>query len=231
MFCFLFFIFSIFLFSAGRATLSLHHLTGPRNFTYRELSLATRNFAESERVGSGGMGAVYKGLLRKSGSMVAVKRIRHESQDGEDGFFAEASSISQIRHRNLVQLQGWCHEDHKLLLVYDYMPNGSLDQWLYGKAGQGKVKHRCSELLTWERRYSILRGVAAALAYLHEDWQQCVLHRDIKSSNVMLDADFSAHLGDFGLARLIDHQKVGGNLSILIILISENILLDAMKVP
>nr|AMH40475.1 G-type lectin-domain containing receptor kinase 3 [Pohlia nutans] len=171
---------------------------GPRKYSLRELSAATKNF--SELIGRGGMGLVYKGVC--AGDIVAVKRIRHESS--EQGFLAEASSISQIRHRNLMQLKGWCIEDGTFLLVYDFMPNGSLDQWLY--SGRGRRQDR--KELSWTLRYSILTGVAAALAYLHEDWQQCVLHRDIKSSNVLLDADFNAHLGDFGLARLIDHEKM-----------------------
>ena len=122
-------------------------------------------------------------------------------KQGEREFLAEISIISQIRHRNLVQLQGWCREKEKLLLVYEYMPNGSLDTWLFKKTGQKKPT-----VLAWDLRHSIVTGVAAAIAYLHEEWEQCVLHRDIKASNVMLDGDFNAHLGDFGLARLIDHD-------------------------
>ncbi|CAN5962240.1 unnamed protein product, partial [Sphagnum jensenii] len=179
---------------------------GPRNFKYKQLSVATRNFSDSELLGRGGMGSVYRGVLRPEGIVVAVKRIRDESKKGEQGFLAEATSISQIRHRNLVQLQGWCYEDRNLLLVYDFMSNGSLDQWLYNNTHKARSKY--ARGLSWELRYSILSGVAAALAYLHEEWQQCVIHRDIKPSNVMLDAEFNAHLGDFGLARLVDHQKV-----------------------
>ncbi|CAM6037214.1 unnamed protein product [Sphagnum compactum] len=194
---------------------------GPRNFTYKQLNVATRNFSDSELMGRGGMGSVYRGVLRPENVVVAVKRIRDESKNGEQGFLAEATSISQIRHRNLVQLQGWCYEDRNLLLVYDFMPNGSLDQWLYNnthkavaaaKAAAGtsssSSSNKNTKVLSWELRYSILAGVAAALAYLHEECQQCVLHRDIKPSNVMLDEKFEPHLGDFGLARLIDHQKV-----------------------
>jgi interleukin-1 receptor-associated kinase 1 len=193
---------------------------GPRNFTYKQLSVATRNFSDSEFLGRGGMGSVYRGVLRPESIVVAVKRIRDESKKGEQGFLAEATSISQIRHRNLVQLQGWCYEDRNLLLVYDFMSNGSLDQWLYNnthkavaaaKAAEGPSSSsscdKNTKVLSWELRYSILSGVAAALAYLHEECQQCVLHRDIKPSNVMLDEKFEPHLGDFGLARQIDHQK------------------------
>jgi serine/threonine protein kinase len=185
------------------------HLMCPRKFTLRELSAATKNFSESELIGRGGMGSVFKGTLKPTGTVVAVKRIRHESRGGEQGFLAEASSISQIRHRNLVQLKGWCIDDGKFLLVYNYMPNGSLDQWLYdGRSEASRRRQRTGKPLSWNLRYSILTGIAAALAYLHEDWQQCVLHRDIKSSNVLLNAEFDAYLGDFGLARLIDHQKM-----------------------
>ncbi|KAG0617000.1 hypothetical protein M758_5G157700 [Ceratodon purpureus] len=171
----------------------------PRAFTHRELCKATKNFSKSELLGSGGFGAVYKGTL-PSGALVAVKRMRHESKHGEESFQAEAASLSQIRHRNLVQLRGWCQEEEQLFLVYDYMSNGSLDEWLY---------HR-KELATFPLtlRHSVLSGVAAALSYLHEECAQCVLHRDIKSSNVLLNGELNAYLGDFGLARLIDHRKM-----------------------
>ena len=187
-------------------TIPINHLLGPRMFAYKELKKATKNFSESQLLGTGGFGAVYKGALQPSGDVVAVKRIRHESKQGEEGFLAEASSISQIRHRNLVQLQGCCHERGHLLLVYDYMPNGSLDQWIF-KSHRNDEGHDPNTVLPWNLRLKVIAGVAAALAYLHDEWQQCVLHRDIKSSNVLLDADFNARLADFGLARLIDHEK------------------------
>lgn len=187
-------------------TIPINHLLGPRLFAYKELKKATKNFSESQLLGTGGFGAVYKGTLQPSGDVVAVKRVRHESKQGEEGFLAEASSISQIRHRNLVQLQGCCHERGHLLLVYDYMPNGSLDQWIF-TSHRNDEGHDPNTVLPWNLRLKAIAGVAAALAYLHDEWQQCVLHRDIKSSNVLLDADFNARLADFGLARLIDHEK------------------------
>ncbi|KAG0627746.1 hypothetical protein M758_2G225100 [Ceratodon purpureus] len=186
----------------------------PRMFTYKELSKATNNFSRRELLGSGGFGAVYKGTL-PSGAVVAVKRMRHESKHGEESFQAEAASLSQIRQRNLVQLRGWCHEEEQLFLVYDYMCNGSLDDWLFHfsqrrEKGNGKamINLKDAEALPLTLRHSVLSGVAAALAYLHEECAQCVLHRDIKSSNVLLDGDLNAYLGDFGLARLIDHRKM-----------------------
>ena len=173
-----------------------------RVFTYKELSKATKNFHRGELLGSGGFGAVYKGIL-PSGTPVAVKRMRMESKHGQESFQAEVSSLSRIRHRNLVQLLGWCHEEDQLLLVYDYMCNGSLDEWLFPSSHLSN-----NQPLPLNLRHSILNGVAAALLYLHEECAQCVLHRDIKSSNVLLDGDWNAYLGDFGLARLIDHQKM-----------------------
>jgi serine/threonine protein kinase len=192
---------------------SINQLLGPHLFTYKKLKKATRNVCRSELLGTGGFGAVYKGTLQPSGALVAVKRILHESKAGaEEGFVAEVSSISQIRHRNLVQLLGWCHEDGHLLLVYDYMPNGSLDQWIFTsiqKQSEDSTRwYNDRDVLPLNLRQNIIAGIAAALAYLHDEWRQCVLHRDIKSSNVLLDADFNAHLADFGLARLIDHKKL-----------------------
>ncbi|KAG0607619.1 hypothetical protein M758_8G043300 [Ceratodon purpureus] len=188
----------------------LEHLMGVRRFTFKELKKATNNFNEGSLLGKGGSGTVYKGTLTPSGVMVAVKRLKHDSQHVERVFLAEVSSISQIRHRNLVHLQGWCHEDAHFLLVFDYMSNGSLDEWLFPSRRRcpSDPKYKKFEVLPWDLRFSILAGVAAAVEYLHEEWVQCVLHRDIKSSNVMLDADFNPHLGDFGPPRLMDNKKL-----------------------
>ncbi len=185
-----------------------HHFLniGPRKFNYLELCMATQNFREEQLLGSGGCGSVYKGVLQDTGSVVAVKRITKQSEQGETDFVAEISVISQVRHRNLVQLRGWCHEEGKLLLVYDYMSNTSLDKWLF--TNPQKLRSTPPLVLSWEVRYNIVTGVAAAVHYLHEEWEQCILHRDIKASNVMLDTDFKGKLGDFGLARLIDHDKL-----------------------
>ncbi|KAI5009413.1 hypothetical protein ZWY2020_011550 [Hordeum vulgare] len=178
--------------------------TGPRRFPYRELMEATKNFAAEEKLGQGGFGAVYRGYLREepAGLAVAIKRFsnsKHEepSMQGEREYKSEIKVISRLRHRNLVQLIGWCHgHDQELLLVYDLMPNRSLDIHLHSKQGT---------FLTWPMRMKILLELGSALLYLHEEWEQCVLHRDIKPSNVMLDESFGAKLGDFGLARLVDH--------------------------
>ncbi|KAJ7552997.1 hypothetical protein O6H91_06G080100 [Diphasiastrum complanatum] len=179
--------------------LKANFLYGPRKFTYRELSAATNNFSEKLVLGRGGFGSVYKGVLQADGTIVAVKRTSKSSSQGEREFVAEVSIIGRLRHRNLVELIGWCHEKGELLLVYEFMPNGSLDKVLFSSDAE--------ERLDWNRRYDIACGLASALLYLHEEWEQQVVHRDVKASNVMLDANFTARLGDFGLARLIDHNQ------------------------
>jgi Legume lectin domain/Protein kinase domain len=176
---------------------------GPRRFSYDDLKRATRGFRDGNLLGVGGFGKVYKGMLRGSKTEVAVKRISHGSRQGLREFVAEIASIGRLRHRNLVQLQGWCRRRNDLLLVYDYMPNGSLDQLLFCDVSvtpEKKMPH-----LSWSQRFHILRGIASALLYLHEEWEHVVLHRDVKASNVLLDADFNGRLGDFGLAKLHDH--------------------------
>ncbi|CAL5030850.1 unnamed protein product [Urochloa decumbens] len=169
---------------------------GPHRFSYKELYHATRGFKNKQLLGTGGFGRVYKGVLPKSNLEIAVKRVSHDSKQGMKEFIAEVVSIGHLRHRNLVQLLGYCRRKGELLLVYDYMPNGSLDKYLHDKTKQ---------VLDWEQRFQIIKGVASGLLYLHEDWEQVVIHRDIKASNVLLDADMNGRLGDFGLARLYDH--------------------------
>jgi hypothetical protein len=133
--------------------------TGPKKFSYTELVRATNNFAEENKLGEGGFGGVYKGFLREMNSYVAVKRVSRGSNQGVKEYASEVKSISRLRHRNLVQLIGWCHENKDLLLVYEFMPNGSLDSHLF----KGK------SLITWATRYHIAQGLASALLYLHEE--------------------------------------------------------------
>ncbi|KAK9949155.1 hypothetical protein M0R45_004692 [Rubus argutus] len=166
-----------------------------RQFTYQELLAATNGFANDRRLGQGGSGQVYKGIIQDLGCVVAVKRIFAESgKHYEKIFINEVKIISRVMHKNLVQFNGWCHEQGECLLVYAYMPNSSLDAHLFGPRAT----------LKWGFRYKIAEGLASALHYLHEDAEQCVLHRDIKSANVLLDNDFNAKLGDFGIAQLVD---------------------------
>ncbi|XP_042454763.1 probable L-type lectin-domain containing receptor kinase S.5 [Zingiber officinale] len=180
---------------------TLRSLPGtPREFEFKELRRATRNFDEKMKLGQGGFGVVYRGILPGENRQLAVKKFSRGSS-GTDDFLKELTIINRLRHKHLVPLVGWCHEKGILLLVYEYMPNGSLDQHLYG----GDNDHR--PLLGWERRYNIVAGVGSALHYLHEEYDQLVIHRDLKSSNVMLDAGFGARLGDFGLARALEIDK------------------------
>ncbi|WRX08039.1 Protein kinase domain - like 10 [Theobroma cacao] len=169
---------------------------GPRRFSYTDLVVATNNFSNQRKLGEGGFGAVYKGYFNDIDTAVAVKKIAKGSRQGKKEYITEIKIISRLRHRNLVQLIGWCHDGVEFLLVYEFMSNGSLDSHLFGKKTP----------ISWPFRYKIARGLASALLYLHEEWEQCVVHRDIKSSNVMLDSSFNVKLGDFGLARLMDHE-------------------------
>ncbi|CAD6273117.1 unnamed protein product [Miscanthus lutarioriparius] len=178
----------------------------PREFSYKELSAATRGFAASRVIGNGAFGTVYKGIVPDTGAMVAVKRCTNArgggnasgEQQARSEFLSELSIIAGLRHRNLLRLQGWCYEKGEILLVYDYMRNGSLDKALFDAS---------SPVLPWHHRREILIGVASALAYLHHECERRVIHRDVKSSNVMLDEAYRARLGDFGLARQAEHGE------------------------
>ncbi|XWS66454.1 hypothetical protein CRYUN_Cryun05aG0200700 [Craigia yunnanensis] len=173
----------------------------PRKFRLKELKQATGNFSPKYKLGKGGFGTVYKGSWRNKD--VAVKRVSKKSHQGKQEFIAEVTTIGNLNHKNLVKLIGWCYERRELLLVYEYMPNGSLDKFIFCDD-----KTSMEELtLNWEQRLTIIQGVAQALEYLHSGCQKRVLHRDIKASNIMLDSEFNARLGDFGLARTIQEKE------------------------
>ncbi|XP_022756616.1 L-type lectin-domain containing receptor kinase I.8-like [Durio zibethinus] len=171
---------------------------GPQRFLYKTLYKATKGFKDKQLLGTGGFGKVYKGTLPFSDEQIAVKKVSHESNQGMKEFVSEIVCMGRLRHRNLVRLLGYCRRKKELLLVYDYMPNGSLDKYLFNDDNPN---------LNWSQRFQIIRGVASALLYLHEEWEQVVLHRDIKASNVLLDSNLNGRLGDFGLARLYDHDS------------------------
>lgn len=170
---------------------------GPHRFTYKDLFLATEGFKNKNVLGAGGFGKVYKGILPTSKLEIAVKRLSHNSKQGTKEFITEIVSIGHLRHRNLVQLLGYCRRKGELLLVYDYMPNGSLDKFLYCENDKPS--------LDWATRFHIIKGAACGLLYLHEKWDKVVIHRDIKASNVLLDSEFNGRLGDFGLAKSYNH--------------------------
>lgn len=172
----------------------------PHRITYQEVDGATKGFLEENVIGIGGNGKVYKGVL-EGGVEIAVKRISHENGEGMREFLAEISSLGRLKHRNLVGLRGWCKgEKGSIMLVYDYMENGSLDKRVF----------ECEEtkMLSYQERVRVLKNVASGVLYLHEGWEAKVLHRDIKASNVLLDKEMNGRLGDFGLARMHGHGQV-----------------------
>uniref|UniRef100_A0ACD5V5B2 Uncharacterized protein n=1 Tax=Avena sativa TaxID=4498 RepID=A0ACD5V5B2_AVESA len=187
---------------------------GPVRFKLRELRNATADFSDGRKLGRGGSGTVYLGYLRRMGMEVAVKRVSTNvnSNRGEKEFVAEVNTISKLSHRNLVKLIGWCHKKGELLLVYEYFPMGSLDKLLYARERTASSSTSFTSAstntpeLTWERRHKIICGVASALDYLHHGSSKRILHRDVKASNVMLDEEYNARLGDFGLARVIQRD-------------------------
>jgi serine/threonine protein kinase len=169
---------------------------GPHRFSYKDLHRATEGFANTNLLGVGGFGRVYKGVLPISDTEIAVKRVSHGSTQGVKEFVAEVVSLGRLQHRNLVRLLGYCRRKGELL-VYEYMANGSLDKYLYGQDEK--------PTLSWPQRFKIIKDIASGLLYLHEEWEKVVVHRDIKASNVLLDGGMNGQLGDFGLARLYDH--------------------------
>ncbi|XP_062168209.1 putative serine/threonine-protein kinase [Alnus glutinosa] len=163
-------------------------------FSYNYLRSATLNFHPSRKIGGGGYGVVYKGFLRDS-TPVAIKSLSAESKQGTKEFLTEINVISDTRHPNLVELIGCCVEDNHRILVYEYMENNSLASALLGS----KSKH---DALDWPKRAVICLGTASGLAFLHEEAEPHIVHRDIKASNILLDGNFHPKIGDFGLAKL-----------------------------
>nr|XP_029117529.1 probable LRR receptor-like serine/threonine-protein kinase At1g56140 isoform X1 [Elaeis guineensis] len=162
-----------------------------------ELKSATDNFCPSNKLGEGGFGRVFKGKL-SDGRTVAVKQLSVASCQGKLQFMKEIATVSAVQHRNLVKLCGCCIEGGKRLLVYEYLENKSLDQALFGKNNLH---------LDWPTRFEICLGTARGLAYLHEESRVRIVHRDVKASNILLDADLNPKISDFGLAKLYDDKK------------------------
>ncbi|TYK27566.1 putative receptor-like protein kinase [Cucumis melo var. makuwa] len=173
----------------------ISHLGWGHWFTLRDLELATNRFSTENILGEGGYGVVYKGRLI-NGTEVAVKKLLNNLGQAEKEFRVEVEAIGHVRHKNLVRLLGYCIEGVHRMLVYEYVNNGNLEQWLHG----AMCKHGT---LTWEARMKVLLGTAKALAYLHEAIEPKVVHRDIKSSNILIDDEFNAKVSDFGLAKLL----------------------------
>nr|GEV61359.1 putative receptor-like protein kinase At4g00960 [Tanacetum cinerariifolium] len=167
-------------------------------YDFGMVQVATNNFSEDNKLGRGGFGAVYKGVF-EDGHEIEVKRLAMGSGQGDVEFKNEVLLVAKLQHRNLVRLLGFSIHGDERLLIYELLPNGSLDYFLFDPA-----KH---EFLDWEKRYKIIKGVAKGLLYLHEDSRLKIIHRDMKASNVLLDGEMNAKIADFGLARLFKQEE------------------------
>lgn len=196
-----------------RGRLALNPQTDTRNdnekkdldlplFDFQTIANATSNFSLNNKLGEGGFGPVYKGILGHE-QEIAVKRLSKTSRQGLDEFKNEVSCIAKLQHRNLVRLLGCCIEHDEMMLIYEYMPNKSLDTFIFDK--------ELSKVLDWPRRYNIIKGIAKGLLYLHQDSRLRIIHRDLKTSNVLLDQEMSPKISDFGLARTFGGNETGVN--------------------
>ncbi|KAK3424074.1 hypothetical protein EUGRSUZ_F00850 [Eucalyptus grandis] len=166
-------------------------------YDFSTIAVATGHFSQTNMIGAGGFGSVYKGNL-SMGQEIAVKRLSKGSRQGLEEFMNEVLLIAKLQHRNLVGLLGCCIEGEERMLIYEYMPNKSLDYFIFDDDR--------SFLLAWKSRFDIVLGIARGLLYLHQDSKLQVIHRDLKTSNILLDADLNPKISDFGLARIF-----GGN--------------------
>ncbi|KAL2248563.1 UNVERIFIED_CONTAM: G-type lectin S-receptor-like serine/threonine-protein kinase [Sesamum indicum] len=165
-------------------------------FKFQTLAHATDEFSDANKLGKGGFGHVYKGELAH-GKKIAVKRLSKASGQGMDEFMNEVVLISKLQHRNLVRLLGCCVENNEKMLIYEYMPNKSLDFFLFDQS---------QDILDWGKRFNIIVGICRGLLYLHRDSRLKIIHRDLKPSNILLDNDWNPKISDFGMARIF-----GGN--------------------
>ncbi|GMY37003.1 cysteine-rich receptor-like protein kinase 10 [Fagus crenata] len=173
-------------------------------FDFATIESATNNFSEDNKLGEGGFGSVYKGTFPNR-QEIAVKRLSKSSGQGAEQFKNEVVVVAQLQHRNLARLLGFCLEGEEKILVYEFVPNKSLDYILYDPKKQGQ--------LDWSKRYKIIGGIARGIQYLHEDSRLRIIHRDLKASNVLLDADMNPKISDFGMARIFGIDQTQGNTS------------------
>ncbi|XP_059461836.1 leucine-rich repeat receptor protein kinase HPCA1-like [Corylus avellana] len=173
-------------------------LKGARRFSFEELKKYTNNFSEANSIGSGGYGKVYRGTL-STGKLIAIKRAQRDSMQGGHEFKTEIELLSRVHHKNLVTLEGFCFEQAEQMLVYEYIPNGTVMDSLSGKSG---IR------LNWMRRLRVALGAARGLVYLHEHANPPIIHRDIKSNNILLDESLNAKVVDFGISKpMLDSQR------------------------
>ncbi|XP_020092457.1 cysteine-rich receptor-like protein kinase 10 [Ananas comosus] len=173
-------------------------------FDLATIRAATSNFSEANKLGEGGFGPVYKGILQ-DGQEIAVKRLSMSSVQGLVELKNEVVLVAKLQHRNLVRLLGCCLEEQEKLLVYEYLPNTSLDKFLFDPVRR--------EQLEWVIRFRIIEGISRGLLYLHEDSRLKIVHRDLKASNILLDAFMTPKISDFGLAKLFDVNASEGSTS------------------
>jgi serine/threonine protein kinase len=184
---------------SGKDSGGAPQLKGARWFSYNELKKCTNNFSGSNELGFGGYGKVYKGVF-PDGKIVAIKRAQQGSMQGGLEFKNEIELLSRVHHKNLVSLVGFCFEQGEQMLVYEYISNGTLREGLSGKYGTQ---------LDWKRRLRIALGSARGLAYLHELANPPIIHRDVKSTNILLDENLTAKVADFGLSKLVSDSEKG----------------------
>ncbi|KAJ6831611.1 putative leucine-rich repeat receptor-like protein kinase family protein isoform X1 [Iris pallida] len=185
--------------SGGTEVGGVPQLKGSRWFSFEELKKSTNNFSEVNEIGSGGFGQVYRGML-SDGQMVAIKRAGQGSTQGGLEFKTEIELLSRVHHKNLVGLVGFCFEQGEQMLVYEFIPNGTLRESLRGKSGIQ---------LDWKKRLRIALSSARGLAYLHELANPPIIHRDVKSTNILLDENLNAKVADFGLSKLVSDAQKG----------------------
>ncbi|KAF5760768.1 putative protein kinase RLK-Pelle-DLSV family [Helianthus annuus] len=172
------------------------------SFSFAKISRATDDFSIDNKLGEGGFGPVYKGVLEE-GQEIAVKRLSNSSQQGLVVFENEVICIAKLQHRNLVKLLGYCIQGVHKMLIYEYMPNKSLDSFLFDESKKS--------LLDWPQRFHIIHGIARGLLYLHQDSRLKVVHRDLKAGNILLDHQMRPKISDFGLARIFKEDEGEAN--------------------
>ncbi|GKD63611.1 G-type lectin S-receptor-like serine/threonine-protein kinase, partial [Tanacetum coccineum] len=171
-------------------------------FSLTTISKSTNDFSDDNKLGEGGFGPVYRGVL-DDGREIAVKRLSKTSRQGLNEFKNELKFIAKLQHRNLVKLLGYCNQGDESMLIYEYMPNKSLDLFIF--------EINRSSILDWSKRFHIIQGIARGLLYLHQDSRFKIVHRDLKAGNILLDVDLNPKISDFGLARMFKEHENEAN--------------------